>query len=433
MSRLDALGASHYAKVVNQKVITYLSESFTHPVRDPLWKHIYLTAGMEKLIQTPAFSRLSRLRQLGLAYHIYPGAVHTRFNHSLGVFHLAKRIITVLLSHPDCPVLSLEGVRAFLVACLCHDLGHFPYAHVFEDSLKLLDHEALSAHKVLEKPLATLIQHDIGTDPYWVASIINTELQSVHNPQETEFYRSLLSGVLDPDKLDYLNRDAYFCGIPYGIQDTDFIISQMIPLPSYQVALASKGLMSVENVLFSKYLMYRSVYWHKGVRAPSSIIKKSLEMALNQGTVQPEDLYQLDDTNFASTLAHKDPSLAIILLAETKGNFLSIHEEDWDGDQLNSAHLLDPLKRWEIERELAQQLSRKIAQPVNENEVVIDVPRSLSFEVELPIVHHGKITAFTDSRTVFGPEVVKSFTRVLKKVRICGPARTLSLGETLSL
>ncbi len=418
---------------MNREIASYLDNSFTHPIRDPLWKHIYLTSGMEKLIQTPPFARLTRLRQLGLAFHVYPGAVHTRFNHSLGVFHLAKRIIGVLINHEDCPPLSMEGVKAFLVACLCHDLGHFPYAHVFEDNLPLIDHESLSAHKVLEKPLAPIIQNEIGTDPYWVASIIDTNIESVHAPQETDFYRTLLSGVLDPDKLDYLNRDAYFCGIPYGIQDTDFIISQMIPLSTYRVALRAKGIMSVENVLFSKYLMYRSVYWHKGVRAPSSIIKKSLEWAIHRGTVHPTDLYDLDDTNFASTLAHKDPTLAILIQAETKGKFLSLHEEDWDPERLGSARLLDPAHRWEWERELAQRLSKLLSSPVSEAEVAIDVPRSLSFEVELPIMQHGSIVPFIESNTVFAPDVVKSFTRVLKKIRICGPDRAIGHGDQLYL
>lgn len=418
---------------MNREIAAYLASAFDHPVRDPLWKHVYLTGGMERLIQTAPFARLSRLRQLGLAYHIYPGAVHTRLNHSLGVFHLAKRIVGVLLNHRDCPELSLEGVKAFLVACLCHDLGHFPYAHVFEDNLNLTDHEALSARKVLEKPLAPLIRQEIGTDPLWVASIIDADIENEYDPRETALYRSLLSGVLDPDKLDYLNRDAYFCGIPYGIQDTDFIISQMVPLPSYQVALSTKGIMSVENVLFSKYLMYRSVYWHKGVRAPSSIVKKSLELALLSGTVRPEDLYERDDTDFATTLAHRDPSLSILLQAETKGNFLSLHEEDWDPERLGALNLLDPAHRWEVECELAHRLSKLSGSPVSAAEVAIDIPRSLSFEVELPIVHQGRILPFLETRTVFGPEVVKSFTRVLKKIRICGPARVLEWGAHLTL
>lgn len=418
---------------MNQDIAAYLGQGFTHPVRDPLWKHIYLTAGMERLIQTPPFVRLSRLRQLGLAYHVYPGAVHTRLSHSLGVFHLAKRIVTVLIGQDSCPRLSLEGVKAFLTACLAHDLGHFPYAHVFEDGLKLVEHESLSAQKVLEPPLSRMIREDIGCDPAWVASIIDPSLPCAADERETEFYRGLLSGVLDPDKLDYLNRDAYFCGIPYGIQDTDFVISQMVPLPTYQVALAAKGILSVENVLFSKYLMYRSVYWHKGVRAPSAIIRKALEASLDRGQIQGSDLYTLDDTDFARVLAAKDPELSLIQRAEIKGQFLSLHEESWDEDRPEHQALLDRHQRRERERELARLLSRLSGSVVHEEEVVIDLPRSLSFEVELPIVSRGTVIPFPQSETVFGAGVVQSFTRVLKKVRICGPAQLMPYGEVIDL
>jgi len=412
---------ARYYLVVSKIVLDYLNLEFTHPIRDPLWKHIYLTRGMEKLLQTSPFARLGRIRQLGLAFQVYPGAVHTRLNHSLGVFHLAKRMIQVLLNHPQCPVLTLEGVKAFLVACLAHDLGHFPYAHVFEDSIRLTDHEELSAEALLLPEVQNIVREDIGTDPYLAASIVNTSLPLEDRIEETNFYRSLLSGVLDPDKLDYLNRDAYFCGIPYGIQDTDFIISQMVPLPSYQIALTTKGIMSVENVLFSKYLMYRSVYWHKGVRAPSSIIRKTMEVALRAGILKDTDLYFLDDYNFASTLSKIHPSLDIVGKAEVKGSYLTLYEEPFDENSLVSSRFSDPDFRIGIEDRLAKDFSKVAGRTVLPQEVALDIPRSLSFEVQLPILRGKTIVPFPESGTVFGKEVVASFTQVLKRVRVCGP------------
>jgi HD superfamily phosphohydrolase len=255
-------------------IISAIEKDFVHPVRDPLWKHIYLSRPLEKIIRTAPFLRLGSIKQLGPAALVYPGATHTRQNHSLGVYHLAKRIITHLLKQEGCPDLTLEGVKAFLTASLLHDLGHFPYAHVLEDDLALTDHEALSGQYILGSEIQKIIQNDLGSDPLLTAAIIDQDLDYPHSPGELKFFRKLLSGVLDPDKLDYLNRDAYFCGIPYGVQDIDFVISQIQPHKENGMAIGPKGVMAVENILFSKYLMYKSVYWHKGVRTTSSIVKK---------------------------------------------------------------------------------------------------------------------------------------------------------------
>ena len=140
------------------------------------------------------------------------------------------------------------------------DLGHFPYAHSLKE-LPLEDHESLTARIVLDTPLAHVIATDAHADPEMIAKIVDTDLDD-RNSKEIAIYRKILSGVLDPDKLDYLSRDAYFCGVPYGVQDVDFIISKLRYHQSEGLVLDEQGMHAVENVLFSKYLMYRSVYWH---------------------------------------------------------------------------------------------------------------------------------------------------------------------------
>ena len=157
-----------------------LEQGFTAPIRDVLWGHIYLTPALEALTTSAAFMRLHRIFQLGPTHCVYPGTTHTRAAHSLGVYHLARRLLRNFLERGADAWTSPEGISSFLCAALLHDLGHFPYAH----SLK-----------------------------------------------ELRFYRKLLSGVLDPDKLDYLNRDARYCGVPYGAQDVDFILSRVHPHP----------------------------------------------------------------------------------------------------------------------------------------------------------------------------------------------------------
>ena len=291
-----------------EKIRDYLAYEFTDPIRDPLWNHIYLSPALKKVVATTAFQKLAGIKQLGPTYLVYPGATHTRLNHSLGVFSLARRVMRALVSFDTAGEFTEIGVRSFLCAALLHDLGHFPYAHSLKE-LPLKDHECLTALGVLDTPLARVIDADAHADPEMVAKIVDTTIDD-HHSREIAVYRKILSGVLDPDKLDYLSRDAYFCGVPYGVQDIDFIISKLRYHRSEGLVLDEQGLHAVENVLFSKYLMYRSVYWHKAVRIATAMIKKAIYLAISSGRIQPEDLYGLDDNEFFSRYGDKRFSYA---------------------------------------------------------------------------------------------------------------------------
>jgi len=318
--------------------------------------------------------------------------------------------------------LTLEGVKAFLCAALFHDLGHFPYAHVLEDGLDVLDHEQLTARALLSSELTSLIKHEVGTDPGFVAAIVDQTLDYPGAKEQVRFFRRLLSGVLDPDKLDYLNRDAYFCGIPYGIQDPDFIISQIIPHRELGIGLAPKGIQSVEHLLFSKYLMYKSVYWHKGVRAPSAVIKKALGLSLRAGTLKPEDLYGQDDVSFAAKMTgYHHPTLLKIGLAETPGTYVTLHEQAFDEHGLFSLRIRDPQDKLDTEDEIRRELEKETGIALDPEDVTIDVPHSVSFEVDLPIIRDGRQTEFMDSGSVFDRSVVTGFTTNLKRMRLVAP------------
>jgi len=407
----------------HEEILRHLERDYTNPVRDPLWKHIYLTPALEKAIRSAPFVRLGRLKQLGLAVLVYPGAVHTRANHSLGVFHLARRIIHSLTLSPAYPDhLTLEGVKAYLCAALFHDLGHFPYAHVLEDGLDIKNHERLTAEAILSSELTVLIKHEVGTEPAFVAAIVDHNLDYGPAKDQVRFFRKLLSGVLDPDKLDYLNRDAYFCGIPYGMQDPDFIISQLIPHRELGIGLSPKGILSVEHLLFSKYLMYKSVYWHKGVRAPSAVIKKALGLALRAGALKAEEFYAEDDVSFAAKMTRYDhPTLKKIALAETPGAYVSLHEQPFDEHGLFNMRIRDPKDKFETEEEIRRELEKESGVSLAPEDVTIDVPHSVSFEVDLTIIRDGRLTPFMDSGTVFDRGVVTGFTTNLKRMRLVTP------------
>ncbi len=406
----------------HQAILRHLDTDYTRPVRDPIWKNIYLTPALEQVLRVPAFVRLGRIKQLGMAYQVYPGATHTRLAHSLGVFHLAKKIIAALLKSPECPPLTLQGVKAFLSAALFHDLGHFPYAHVLEDGLAVKNHEELTGDHILNSDLRDILEKDVNTDPVLTAAIVNHSLDFPSDDSELKFYRRLLSGVLDPDKLDYLNRDAFFCGIPYGTQDTDFILSQIKPHREKGICLESKGIMAVESLLFSKYLMYKSVYWHKGVRSPSGIVKKALHLGLAQGVIHPEDLYKEDDQSLSQKLGSMDfPPFQQIIKAQTPGNFRTIYEEPYDEHSLFSTRLKTLEDRHLLEEEIRLRIQKETGKSLRTEEITIDIPHSVSFEVDLPIAFKNQYLSFMEAGTVFDKTVVQGFTTHLKKLRLIGP------------
>ena len=253
-----------------------LSHRFENVVRDPVWGDIHFDDPLQALIRTAPFQILDGIRQLGPVAYVYPGATHSRRAHSLGVYYLARRLALSLLERGQIPHATVEGLRSFLVSALCHDLGHYPFAHSLKE-LPLAPHEALAGDLVSQEPLRSAIL-DCGADPEQVAAIIDRD-RSHPGDGETLLYRRFLSGVLDPDKIDYLTRDAYFCGVPYGIQDADYIVRRVL-VDEGDLAVDERGEMSVEAVLFSKYQMYRSVYWHPSVRSATAMVKKSVLLPL---------------------------------------------------------------------------------------------------------------------------------------------------------
>ena len=378
-------------------------------IRDPLWKHIYLPEELAAALTTPDFVRLSRIRQLGPTELVYPGAVHTRAGHSLGVYELARRILE-RLEQRGADWITPTGRSSWYAAALFHDIGHFPYTHSLKE-LPLEEHEVLSGRIVLGDDIARCIAK-AGGDPHQVAAIIDTTIPTTDT--ETLFYRRLLSGVLDPDKLDYLNRDAYYCGVPYGIQDTEFTLDQLQPHKERGIMLDSAAILSVENLLFSKYLMYRSVYWHRQVRIATAMMKKALYAALSKNLVAPEELYQQDDQGIHHLLqAIPRGGFPEIILAQGVAErqlYKVVTEIKFDSENPFHRQLESLQRRHQAEEELAESLA------VPATHVLIDIPERISFESDLWIC--GEELPFSQSSTVFSSQTVAAFTGSLRKIRV---------------
>jgi HD superfamily phosphohydrolase len=404
----------------------HLSRDFTEPVRDPVWKNLGLSPGLLRLVALPAFQKLNGIKQLGPAYLVYPGATHTRLSHSLGVLHLARRLLGRLLEHrgpetriPD-SALEPEAVRAYLCAALLHDLGHYPFAHSLKD-LQVASHESLTAEQLLNGEMAGALRREVGTDPRLVAAIVDPQ-RPVPDAGAAGFYRRLLSGVLDPDKLDYLNRDAYYCGVPYGIQDVDFALGELRAQPQ-GLAVTRKGLTAVESVLFSKYLMYRSVYWHKTVRIATSMIKKAVSMAMEAGELQVGELYGLDDQEFFALAERKAfPPLELLARVARRRLYKQVASFAFDPADPGVAILERLPERLRREWEIAREATRALGRTVEPREILIDIPEPVSFEIDLPVLEAEGSRPFADSDSVFSGGIVQGFARSLRRVSLIAEA-----------
>lgn len=411
-------------------IFNHLIRDYTEPVKDPVWRNIPLSRGLLKIASHRAFQKLNWIKQLGPTYLVYPGATHTRLNHSLGVFHLSRRMMLHLFSagtsmlessSPDHTLtmdLSLEGTKAFLCAALLHDLGHYPYAHSLKD-LELRSHESLTAERILQKDLSTLIKEEVGTDPELVAGIVDPTF-SYKGRAALSFFRNLLSGVLDPDKLDYLNRDAYFCGVPHGTQDVDFVLAEIRP-HSDGMAVTEKGLSAVESILFSKYLMYKTVYWHKTVRIATAMIKKAVLLALRENVLRQQDLYWLDDHGFSSlTEKHAFPPFHLIRRVTERRLFKLVASVPFEAQNSVHLHLQDVHNRLGFEEELGREVQKLLGRKLPLESLIIDVPEPINFEVHLPVLQAdtGAVTPYDRSRSVFNRDSVRAFVNSLRTISL---------------
>ncbi len=394
----------------------HLLNDYYIPIRDTLWGHIYLSPGLKKLVETAQFQQLARIKQLGPSYLVYPGATHSRLNHSLGVFHTAYRIINSFVSRGSDFTMTIEGVKAFLTAALLHDMGHFPFTHSLKE-LPLREHEELTAEYILSSPIREIIKRDIGTSPELCAAIVDERRES--RESDVLFFRKLLSAPIDPDKLDYLNRDAYFCGVPYGSQDVDYILSVLHPDREHGVVIESGGVAAIESLLFAKYLMYRAVYWHNTVRIATGMIKKSLHRALHNGALLATELYGLDDDSFYTTIgSRRGEEFELIRRVYNRNLHKTVLTIPFDSENPVHSSLEDLEQRAIREDFIRAELADMIGLPVGENDMILDIPENISFEMKMMVADGSELRSYSAVPSVFTPEVVHQFVSSLRKIRL---------------
>jgi uncharacterized protein len=238
--------------------------------KDPVHRYVHVRDKVIwDLIGTKEFQRLRRIRQLGTTYLTFHGAEHSRLNHSLGVYEIVRRIIDDVFAGRE----EWNGEQRLLVLCaaLLHDLGHGPFSHSFEKVFDL-DHEDFTKEIILGDTEVNQVLTKVEPNfPKKVAEVIA-------KTYEDKLVVSLISSQIDADRMDYLQRDAYFTGVSYGQFDMERILRVMRPREDL-VVIKSSGMHAIEDYIMSRYQMYWQVYFHPVSRSAEVILKKILHRA----------------------------------------------------------------------------------------------------------------------------------------------------------
>lgn len=234
-------------------------------INDPVYGFINIPDDLIfDIIEHPYFQRLRRIKQLGLTHLVYPGALHTRFQHSLGAMHLMQEAITVLKSKGH-KIQPIEEQGA-LIAILLHDVGHGPFSHALENSIiDKLNHEDISL----------ILMHQFNDE---FKDKLSLGIDIYNHNYSKNYLSQLVSSQLDMDRLDYLKRDTFFTGVSEGVIGTERII-KMLNVSNDQLVVEEKGIYSLEKFLIARRIMYWQVYLHKTVLSAENMLVKILKRA----------------------------------------------------------------------------------------------------------------------------------------------------------
>ena len=239
-------------------------------INDPVFGFVTLsTDKVYDVLQHPYVQRLGRIRQLGLSYYVYPGAQHSRFSHSVGAMHLMQEGMSMLLQKGV--DITNEENEAAQIAILLHDVGHGPFSHVLEHTLVHgITHEEISLMMMeqIDRDLATADEpHPLGV-----------AIDIFRNEYPKHFFHQLLSSQLYVDRMDYLCRDSFFCGVQEGRVASERLL-KMLHVVNDHLVVEQKGIYSVEKFLVARRLMYWQVYLHKTSVAAEQLLIKILRRA----------------------------------------------------------------------------------------------------------------------------------------------------------
>ncbi len=255
---------------------------FMPKIRDPLHGTVQLSDLEEKLLDSQPMQRLRGIRQLAMAYLVYPGANHTRFEHSIGTLALTDRICRETGLGED----ESAQVRA---AALLHDIGHSAFSHEGECVISrfLGNHEQIGEKIIMHGEIADILSENYSSQK--IAKLPHTRAGEI------------ISSDIGADRMDYLLRDSHYTGVAYGVIDSEWLCSSLV-FSGGRLYLAERGLSSAESLLVARFTMFSTVYLHKTVRIASRMLQQAMSLAMDDGTLAPAAALSLPDAQMLELL-----------------------------------------------------------------------------------------------------------------------------------
>ncbi len=412
-------------------------------VRIPPELDVPLTGRVRQLVDTPEFRRLSRISQLGLVSLVYPAALHTRFEHCLGVYRLALLLLKQLAHDPRfADAVRAEDGELFLATALLHDLGHWPFCHPIEDVRlpSVPRHELFANSFLLEGEVADVLRHDWRINPRDVVSLLSEKPQD----RTSKILASMLSGPIDIDKMDYLSRDSLHAGVPYGrnFDQQRLLGSLCLNETGDGLAITDKGKTATEMMVFARYVMFSEVYWHHGVRSATAMLQRAFYLL--HGQLDLDRLFRLTEAEIIDALrkaAGKGP--AAELLDGLFGPSRRLYKRLSQYSYFEQRDLYNRLARrpypWlaACAEHFAAVASTTLGRVVAPHEILFDAP-PVQREVEIKVdVYYAKEDCYRPLSEV--SPVVRSLAReqfddYVKRVRVfCHPRLSTCLRESPDL
>ena len=328
---------------------------------DPIHDFVRVYDNELKIIDTPIFQRLRRIRQLSGAHLIYPGAQHTRFEHSLGVMHIASMAGQALAEKG---VVSSDDIQNLRLASLLHDIGHGPFSHLFEEIFeekRKISHEDLGRDIILKTEIGDIISKN-GFDKKLITKL-------AFGDSKLQFMNEIISGVLSADIMDYLLRDGYFTGAEHAKID-HHRLTHSLDVYKNKLALDKSSLVNFETMMISRYQMFKAVYFHKTVRAGEVMLLEAMDLAedeLGLSSMNLDEYLQLSDDVILAKLLnlpeHNSKLKASKKIATDYLNrnlFKSVFETTLTGKAITKKHM----------QELRGEISKK--SKIDINEIFVD-------------------------------------------------------------
>ena len=328
-------------------------------IRDSVHGDLNLNELEVELIDSPQIQRLRRIKQLGFTYLVYPGANHSRFEHSIGTMYLASRLADNLL-------LDDHQKSIVRICAILHDSGHGPFSHVSEGFMRT--HEELATELIRKSQLRDTLS-------------VNFDLKEILETIKGEgSLGQIISGELDVDRMDYLLRDSYYTGVAYGVIDVERLIYNM-ELGEH-LMIKRKGVQAAESMLLARYFMYPSVYQHHTTRIINAMFRRCLKKLFDGGVVNPNLIYHYDDVDVIAAARSQEGYVHDMMQRmDNRDLFKTVYsiEIDESNDPATLFKMNESDKR-KIELEISEDLN------VQEDNIILDIPEYPSFDEMSTIV-----------------------------------------------